>query len=142
MENTNSKILTMSFALAGALCGITVHLLIKILSGAFGVIARMTDTDLVRHGLPVATGLIVFAALQFNPRVLAWAEEVVAEVRKVTFPSGRETSAMTVVVVIFVLVASAIITTTVPSNSSGEAMPQMRQPISQIAAAPVQAKNP
>lgn len=111
MENTNSKILTMSFALVGALVGFTLHLLIKILSGAFGVVARAADSDVVRHGLPVVVGLGLFAALQFNPRVHTWGEEVVAEIRKVVFPSGKDVTAMTIVVVIFVIIASVIITT-------------------------------
>lgn len=111
MDKTNSKVLTLSFALAGALAGFTLHLLIRILSGAFGVVARATDTDVVRHGVPVAFGLVLFAVLQFNPAVMAWGEEVITEIRKVVFPSGKDTTAMTIVVVIFVAVASAIITT-------------------------------
>ena len=111
MENTNSKILTSSFAIASALVGFTLHLLIKILAGAFGVIARAADGDLVRHGLPVAVGLLMFALLQFNPKVHTWGEEVVAEIRKVVFPSGKDVTAMTIVVVIFVIIASLIITT-------------------------------
>ncbi len=111
MDKTNSKVLTLSFALAGALAGFTLHLLIRIMSGAFGVVARATDTDVVRHGVPVAFGLVLFAVLQFNPAVMAWGEEVITEIRKVVFPSGKDTTAMTIVVVIFVAVASAIITT-------------------------------
>lgn len=110
MENTNSKILTMSFAISAALVGFTLHLLIKILAGAFGIVARMADSDVVRHGLPVAVALVMFAVLQFNPRVLAWGEEVVAEIRKVVWPSGKDVTAMTIVVIIFVIIASVIIT--------------------------------
>lgn len=111
MENTNSKILTTSFALTSLLFGFTLHLLIKILSSAFGIVARMADTDLVRHGVPVMAGLVLFASMQFNPRVQTWGEEVVSEVRKVVFPSGKDVTAMTIVVIIFVILASVIITT-------------------------------
>ncbi|MBO9665884.1 MAG: preprotein translocase subunit SecE [Bdellovibrio sp.] len=109
MEKANSKILTLSFALAGALLGLTVHLLIKAFSGAFGVVARAADSDLVRHGLPVAVGFVLFAALQFNPRVMAWGEEVVSEIRKVVWPSRKDTTAMTIVCVVMVLISSVII---------------------------------
>lgn len=109
MEKTNSKILTLSFALAAALVGFTVHLLIKAFAGAFGIVARATDSDLARHGLPIGAALVVFAALQFNPKVLAWGEEVVTEVRKVVFPSRKDVTAMTIVVVIMVLISSVII---------------------------------
>ncbi len=111
MDKANSKILTLSFAIAAALLGFTVHLLLKIFAGAFGVVARATDTDLVRHGLPVATAAVLFAILQFNPKILVWAEEVVSEIRKVVFPSRKDTTAMTIVVVVMVLISSVIIST-------------------------------
>ena len=109
MDNTNSKILTLTFAITAAILGFTLSVLIKAFAGAFGIVARLTDTDLVRHGLPVVFGLAVFAILQFNPRVLAWADEVVVEVRKVVWPSRKDVTAMTIVVVIMVLVSAVII---------------------------------
>ncbi len=111
MDKTNSKVLTLSFALTGALLGFTVHLLIKIFAGVFSVVARAADADLVRHGVPVAVGFAVFAALQFNPKVIAWGSDVVSEIRKVVFPSRKDTTAMTIVVVVMVLISSVIVST-------------------------------
>lgn len=109
MEKANSKILTISFAMAAILVGLTVSLLIKAFAGAFGVVARAADSDFVRHGLPVVVGFAVFAALQFNPRALAWGEDVVTEIRKVVWPSRKDTTAMTIACVVMVLVSSLII---------------------------------
>ncbi len=109
MEKANSKILTISFASAAILVGLTLSLLIKAFAGAFGIVAKLADSDLIRHGLPVVVGLAVFAALQFNPRVLAWGEEVVVEIRKVVWPSRKDTTAMTIACVIMVLISSVII---------------------------------
>jgi preprotein translocase subunit SecE len=109
MEKTNSKILTISFASAAILVGLTVSLLIKAFAGAFGIVARMADSDFVRHILPVLIGFAVYAALQFNPRILAWGEDVVTEVRKVVWPSRKDTTAMTIAVVVMVLISSVII---------------------------------
>ncbi len=109
MDKTNSKILTLSFAILGALIGLTTHLLLKSFAGAFGIVARFSDTDLVRHGLPVAVGLGLFLFLQFNTKVLAWADEVVAEILKVVWPSQKDTTAMTIVVVVMVLISSVIV---------------------------------
>ena len=109
MENTNSKILTLSFALAGAISGLVLHLLIKSFAAAFGVVARVADSDIVRHGLPVVVGLAVFALLQFNPKVKSWADEVIVEVKKVVWPSQKDTTAMTIVVLIMVAISSVII---------------------------------
>lgn len=109
MEKANSKILTLSFAIAALLVGLTTSLLIKAFAGAFGVVARAADSDLVRHGLPVVLGFVLFVALQFNQRVLSWGEEVVTEVRKVIWPSRKDTTAMTIACVMMVLVSSVII---------------------------------
>ncbi len=109
MENSNSKVLTLSFALAGAISGVIVHLLIKSFSAAFGVVARLADSDLVRHGVPVFVGFAVFIGLQFSPKVKSWADEVITEVKKVVWPSQKDTTAMTVVVLIMVAISSLII---------------------------------
>lgn len=111
MEKTNSKILTASFAIAAMLVGLTTSLLIKAFAGAFGVVARLADSDVFRHGLPVALGLVTFAVLQFNPKIHTWGEEVVSEIRKVTWPSRKDVTAMTIACVIMVLVSSVIVST-------------------------------
>lgn len=110
MENTNSKIITASLATAGVILGVTIHLVLKAFAGAFGIVARMVDYDVVRHGVPIAAGLILFGVCQFHPKIRAWAEEVVAEVRKVVFPTRKDTVAMTISVIIMVLISSLIIT--------------------------------
>jgi len=110
MDKTNSKVLTLSFALFSALAGLTLSLLIKSFSGAFGIIAKMSDSDLVRHGLPVVFGILLFCVLQFNSRILAWGDDVVMEIRKVVWPSQKDLTAMTIVVVVMVLISSVIVT--------------------------------
>ncbi len=111
MDNNNSKIITLSFALFSAIVGFGVHKLIVSFAGAFGIVARLADSDFVRHIFPVALAILLFLILQFNSKVVAWADEVVSELKKVVFPSRKDTTAMTVVVVVMVLVSSVIITT-------------------------------
>lgn len=110
MEQTNSKIITLSLASASALVGLTLHLLLVAFAGAFGFVARLIDSNLVRHGLPVLVAVAMFLALQFNRKVLDWAEEVISEIKKVVWPSRKDTTAMTIVVVIMVLISSIIVT--------------------------------
>lgn len=110
MENTNSKIITASLAAVSVIVGVTVHLLLKALAGAFGVIARFADQDVVRHGLPILVGGALFFGCILNPKFKVWAEEVVAEIRKVVFPSRKDTVAMTVSVIVMVIISSVIIT--------------------------------
>jgi len=109
MEKTNSKIITLSFAIAALLSGLVVGLLVKAFAGAFAIVARAYDMDVVRHGLPLLVGFGLFAVCQFNPKVVTWADEVVSEVRKVVWPSRKDTTAMTIVVCIMVLISSVII---------------------------------
>ena len=109
MNNTNSKILTLSFAIVGAILGFTLHLLIKSFSAAFGVVARFSDNDMVRHGLPVIFGIIIYLILQFTPAILSWSDEVVTEIRKIVWPSRKDTTAMTIVVLVMVAISSALI---------------------------------
>ena len=109
MDNTNSKIVTLSFLAFSALIGFTVATLLKVFSGAFGVVARAMELDLVRHGLPVAIALGLFAYLQFNKNFLAWADEVIAEVKKVVWPPIKDTRGMTIVVVIMVFISGVIV---------------------------------
>lgn len=109
MDKTNSKILTVSFALAGILLGVTLSLLITAFTGISGTVARLAGYDAFRHGVPVALGLLLFLFLQFNPRTLVWGEEVVTELRKVVWPSRKDTSAMTIVVIVMVLISSVVV---------------------------------
>lgn len=110
MDKTNSKVLTMSFAAFAAVVAVTISVLLRALGAAFGVVARLSDSDMIRHGMPVLIGIAIFAVLQFNPRVLAWGDEVVSEIRKVVWPSRKDTTAMTIVVVIMVIISSVIVT--------------------------------
>lgn len=109
MDNTNSKFVTVCFVSLAALVGFTTSILIKALSGAFGVIAKLSDYDLFKHGLPVVLALGLFISLQFNKNVLTWADEVAAEIKKVVWPPVKDTRAMTVVVIIMVFISSVII---------------------------------
>lgn len=109
MDRTNNKLITSSFALFAFIIGLTLSLLIKAFSGAFGIVARMTESDAIRHGLPVLVGLFIFVYLQFNGRTAAWADEVINEVRKVTWPNQKDLIAMTIAVIVMVLISSVII---------------------------------
>lgn len=112
MENSNQRIKTLCFAMFAAICAFGVAMLFQSLSGAFGIVARAMDSDLVRHGLPVAIGFAIFLYLQFNKHIRdVWAEEVIVEVSKVVWPSRKDTTAMTIVVVIMVIVSTIIIST-------------------------------
>lgn len=111
MDKTNSKIVTLSFLAFSALVGFTVATLLRVFSGAFGVVAKAMDSDLLRHGLPIAVALGLFLYLQLNKDVLTWADEVIAEIKKIVWAPLKDVKGMTIVVVIMVMISGIIIST-------------------------------
>jgi preprotein translocase subunit SecE len=110
MDKTNQKILTLSFATVSVLVWGSISLLFKTFAGTFGIVARLHDIDFIKHGMPVLIGVILFLALQFNKKVLLWGDDVALEIRKVVWPSKKDTIAMTIVVIVMVLISTLVIT--------------------------------
>ncbi len=108
-SNSNSKIVTLCVVAFSILIGFTLSTLLKALSGAFGLIAQAMNYDWFKHGLPVVVALGLFASLQFNSKFLVWADEVIAEVKKVVWPPMKDTRGMTIIVIVMVFISSIII---------------------------------
>lgn len=109
MDNTNSKIVTLSFLAISALIGFTVATLLRVFSGAFGVVAKAMEMDILKHGLPVAVAFGLFLYLQFNKKILSWADEVIAEIKKIVWPPIKDTRGMTIIVIVMVLISGVIV---------------------------------
>ncbi len=109
MEQSNKKILTLAFAAAAFLAGFVVSLTFDALAGTFAFVARAYTNEVIAHGLPVAVGFLTFAILQFSASIGVWADEVLLELRKVVWPSRRDTIAMATVVCVMLLLAAAIL---------------------------------
>lgn len=109
MDKTNSKILTLSFVAFSILIGFTISTLLRVFSGAFGIIAKLMNYDIFRHGVPVVIALSLFVYLQFNKSILKWADEVIGEVKKIVWPPFKDTRGMTIIVVVMVLISSVIV---------------------------------
>lgn len=127
MDDNNKKIRAVAFILAGALAAIVMDVLFESLAVTFGKVARLRNDETLKHGLPIAIGLLTFLVLQFNAKVRVWADECISEVRKVVWPSKQEVTAMTVVVCVLVsffgfglgvydFVAGHLVTTFVQTN--------------------------
>ncbi len=110
MENTNSKIITFSFMTTAVLAGIVVGVLLDTVAAvATGGLARALSSDLVRQGVPVVLGFALYLALQFNAKVGVWADEVTSEIRRVVWPSRKDTTAMTIMVCIMLIISGIVI---------------------------------
>lgn len=104
-EKNNQSIVNFAFVIAGFLVYFVVGVLFETFAASFGPVARLRSIEAVKHGLPVGLGLITFLMLFLNPKVQTWADECVAEVRKVVWPSRKDTTAMTIVCCVMVVVA-------------------------------------
>lgn len=111
-QNTNSKIITVSFMIAAILVGIVIFVLLESTAAiSTGGLGRFVSQEWVRHGFPVVIGIIAYFLLQFNKKVLVWADEVVTELRKIVWPSRRDTTAMTIMVCAMILIAGFLLGT-------------------------------
>ena len=104
-DKNNQNVVNFAFVLVGFIAYFISGVLLEVFAGTFGAVARIRNIDAVKHGLPVSLGLIVFFVLFLNPKVQAWADEVVTEVRKVVWPSRKDTTAMTIVCCVMVVAA-------------------------------------
>lgn len=105
----NKKVITISFVAAGVLAGFTIKLLMDFGASISSIFTRIQGTELLANGVPVGIGILTFAILQFNPKLNEWADGVVGELRKVVWPTRRDTGLMTVVVVITIAIATVIL---------------------------------
>lgn len=104
-DKTNKKIISVSFVVAGLLVGIVARVLFDTLGGMFAVVERFRSIEGLKHGLPIVAGIATAMVLFLNPKVRVWADEVVSEIRKIVWPSQRDTTVTTTAVCVMVVVA-------------------------------------
>lgn len=104
-DKTNQKVMMLSFVIAALLSMVVSRVLFDTLGGMFAVVERWRSIEALKHGVPLAIAAAVFLNLQLNPKVRVWADEVISEIRKIVWPSQRETVATTVAVCVMVVVA-------------------------------------
>ncbi len=105
----NKRAVTFSFVVLSLLVGLVVHLLLQFLAQSFAIFAKVESNEFLSNGLPVLIGAITFVTLQFNTTVVDFTDGVVAELRKVVWPSRKDTGVMTVVVVITLILSGVIV---------------------------------
>ena len=109
MEKQNKKIVTFSFVLVGFVTYYVVNVLFQSFASSIGVIGKYWSIVQIQHGLPVGLGILMFILLQFNAKVRFWGNEVVVEIRKIVWPSRKDTMAMTIVSCVMLLVSAAVL---------------------------------
>jgi preprotein translocase subunit SecE len=109
VEKQNKKVLSVSFIVMAFIVAVVVDVVMESLAASFGTVARIRSIDLVSYGLPISVGFLTFLFLQFNKKVLLWGDEVVVEIRKVVWPSRRDTTAMTIVTCVMLVISGILL---------------------------------
>lgn len=104
-ENNNQNIVNFAFVMAGFLAYYVAAVLFEVLAGSFGEVTRLRSIEAVKHGIPVTAGLITVLLLFLNKNAHVFADEAVTELRKVVWPSRKDTMAMTMVCCVMVIIA-------------------------------------
>ncbi|MCB0377310.1 MAG: preprotein translocase subunit SecE [Bdellovibrionales bacterium] len=109
MEKTVNKVMMVGYVCGAFMVGYIVRVLVALLSNWSGTFARFTDSEVVRHGLPIGLGIGFFVYMTFSKKMRQWAHEVIIEVSKVVWPSRKDTTAMTIVVCVFMILSGIIL---------------------------------
>ena len=109
MGDNNKKIVNVCLVIAGFMAFLVTNVILGTLvkSGVLGL--RGDAAFWVDHVVPMAAGVGTWAWLQFNPKTVAWAEEVVVEISKVVWPTRQQTIGMTIVVCVMVVISGLIL---------------------------------
>ena len=108
-KELNKKIATVSFIIVAAIALIVTRVLLQTAAASFGFVQKLWGQDLFQHGLPVSIAVITFVVLQFNPKIITWADEVISELLKVVWPSKQNTTAMTIVCCVMLIVSAVML---------------------------------
>lgn len=110
MQGTQRYVI-MAFGIAGLLAIMTLS---RVFSGLFFAIG-VNDMHLIGAGFTLTTlisvviGVALIAVLYKNPKSIAFTNEVAAELKKVTWPTKKETQTATSVVIVTTLVMSVLV---------------------------------
>ncbi len=107
----NRKIILASYVGTSMLVWFLTRSFVQYLYLQFYQIRRLAGIDVIREAVPLILALAVFGFLFKKASVNTYMEEVVVELKKVTWPSRQDVVRSTTVVIICILIASAILAT-------------------------------
>lgn len=105
----NRKIILSSYLAAAMVTWFLLRSTVAYLYLTFYQVRRLPGITGLREGLPVLIGMLVFFILYKNARANTVLEEVVSELKKVTWPKREDVVKSTTVVLICIIIASFIL---------------------------------
>lgn len=105
----NRKTIIVSYVLGSMALWFLTRQGLQALFVAFYQVRKLPNFALIREAVPVLAGSALFLALLWNKKVNTFLDEVVSELRKVTWPTREDVVKSTIVVLGCVLFASGVI---------------------------------
>jgi len=103
------KIIVGCYLGASALVWFLVRSFAQWLNFTFYQVRKLPGSEVIREILPVAGGLITFLILLRHPKVNATMDDVISELKKVTWPAADDVKKSTIVVMVCILLASGLL---------------------------------
>jgi preprotein translocase SecE subunit len=103
------KTIVGSYLGVSALVWFLLRSFVQWLNFTFYQVRKLPGIDVIRESLPVVGGLVTFLILLKHPKVNEVMDDVVAELKKVTWPSTSDVKKSTIVVMFCILIASGIL---------------------------------
>jgi len=103
------KIIVACYLSASAIVWFLIRTFVQWLNAAFYQVRKLPGIEIGRESLPVVGALITFFVLIRHPKVNEVMDEVVVELKKVTWPSSTEVKRSTIVVMVCILLASSVL---------------------------------
>lgn len=85
------------------------HAALQFFHSRFYSFRRLPAIKFAQEAFPIALGVVIFLILTRHARANAFLEDVVSELRKVTWPSRDDVTKSTTVVVICIIIASFLL---------------------------------
>ncbi|MBI1859443.1 MAG: preprotein translocase subunit SecE [Deltaproteobacteria bacterium] len=105
----NRKIILSAYAAASLIIWFLTRSAINALRLEWYAFRRIPGIDWIQEGVPFALAAATFVILFFHPRATTFLDEVVVELKKVSWSSREDVTRSTTVVVICIIVASLIL---------------------------------
>jgi preprotein translocase SecE subunit len=109
MENQRQKWVNMTFLFASLMVAAVAFIGLSKLSAQFNLESSIKQIDLYMRIGSILIGAGLGFGLYFNDKSNAFANEVILEMSRVTWPASKDTTNATIWVVLFVLVAGALL---------------------------------
>ncbi|NBX93827.1 MAG: preprotein translocase subunit SecE [Proteobacteria bacterium] len=105
----SQKVIVGSYLAASALIWYLVRSFVQWLNFTFYQVRKIPGFEAIREALPVVGAVLVFVILLRNRKTNEILEDVVSELRKVTWPTMEDVKKSTIVVMVCILIASGIL---------------------------------